>query len=81
MGQAKARGSREQRIAEAQARDAEMREAQAKRQAEAAAKKAEAIAQMPPEARARYQQRIHRRHLATANLVGLMLGLSMPERK
>ena len=79
MGQAKARGTQEQRIAGAKMRDAEMREARAKRDAEAQAKKAEAIAQMPPEEQARLRQRIRNRNIATANLVGLLL--AMQERK
>ena len=76
MGQAKARGTLEQRIAQAKVRDAEMLAAREKREAEAEARKAEAIAKLPPEEQKRYRQRLHNRHMQTVNLVGLMLALS-----
>ena len=76
MGQAKARGTLEQRIAQAQLREAEMRAARERREAEAKARKAEAIAKLPPEEQKRYREREHNRHMRAANLVGLMLALS-----
>lgn len=76
MGQAKVRGSRDQRIAQAQVRDAAMRDAGDKREAEAKARKAEAIAKLPPEEKKRYRERVHRRHMNTAILLGALLGMS-----
>lgn len=75
MGQAKARGTLEQRIAQAKVRDAEILAAREKREAEARAKEDEAAAKLPPEEQKRYRQRVHDRHMRTANLVGLLLAM------
>lgn len=81
MGQAKQRGTKAERMAQAIARDDAL---QAKKDAERAAYEAQErarVAEMPPEARKRYKKRLHRERMATAMLLGTIYGLAEPYRR
>lgn len=75
MGQAKNRGSRDERIAQSQKRAA--LEASQNELAKQAAEHARAqrLAELPPEARQRAMQRTRVQNLRTASLMGLLLAL------
>lgn len=76
MGQAKARGTREQRIAQAQERDAAMRAERERLDIEAKAREAQRVAAMTPEKRKQYQERKHRGYMARASMVGLLYAMA-----
>jgi hypothetical protein len=82
MGQAKARGTREQRIAQAVYRhqQAEAHALQARKEAER--REAERIAKLPPEIRKEVVMRRGKSHLNSILLAGVMASLAVPtERK
>ena len=88
MGQAKLRGTYEQRSAQAEQRAAEERAERDRKEAEAAAAAAQAeaerVAAMTPEERERYSNRKHRRHMETAMVMGLLMSpflSSSPRRR
>lgn len=81
MGQAKQRGTKAERMAQAIARDDAL---QAKKDAERAAYEARErarIAAMPPDARKRYKERLHQQRMTTTTLLGLTYSLMEPYRR
>ena len=76
MGQAKLRGSLDERIAQAIVKAEADREAAALTKAAAEQEKAARVASMPPAERKRFVQRERGRRMAGVNLVGLMLALA-----
>ena len=78
MGQAKLRGTYEQRSAQAQQRAAEERAERERQEAEAKEAERQRIAALPPEQQKRISERRHRRHMELAILLGTAAALSEP---
>jgi hypothetical protein len=74
MGQAKIRGTFEQRSAQAQQRAAEEHAKRERKEAEVKDAERQRVAAMPPEERKRYSERKHRSYLKTAMLMGTLIG-------
>ena len=81
MGQAKLRGSYEQRSTQAQQRLAAERAERERKEAEAKAAEMKRVAEMPPEQRERYKARRHNRHLMLATAFGMLASMSEPPRR
>ena len=73
MGQAKLRGTHEQRAAQAVQRAAEERAECERKEAEAKEAERQRIAALPPQERKRISERKHRSHLMTAMLMGTLI--------
>jgi hypothetical protein len=80
MGQAKSRGTLEQRIAQSKKKCEIADAARLQREDEAEKHEAQRVASMPPDERKQYSERKHRRNMATATMIGMMLALSTQGR-
>ena len=82
MGQAKLRGTFEQRAAQAQQRAAEERAERERKEAEAKEVERQRIAALPPEQRERVvrEARSHRTNVATWVALGAALAAGLPSR-
>lgn len=74
MGQAKLRGTFEQRAAEARQNAADARAARERKEAEAQEAEHQRITALPPEEQKRISERKHRNHLMTAMVLGTLIG-------
>ena len=74
MGQAKLRGTFDQRAAQAEQRAAEKRAERERKEAEAKEAERQRVAALPPEERKRISERKHRSHLMTAVVMGTLIG-------